>query len=78
MAKQAVGATETKLGPIASLRNFYQEVLTEMTKVTWPSKEELKSSTSIVLMMLFLFAAVIKVYDVVFQFIILGLFKLSS
>ena len=78
MAKQTVAATEAKVGPITQLKDFYREVLNEMSKVTWPSKDELKSSTQVVLVMLFLFAAVIKVYDVVFQFIIMGLFNLSS
>ena len=76
MAKQAVAATEAKVGPITQLKDYYREVLNEMTKVTWPSKEELKASTSVVLVMLFLFAGVIYVYDFVFQFIIIGLFKL--
>jgi len=76
MAKQAVAATEAKVGPITQLKDYYREVLNEMTKVTWPSKEELKASTQVVLVMLFLFAGVIYVYDFVFQFIIIGLFKL--
>ena len=75
MAKQAV-VPEAKDNLFVRIRDFYHEVLAEMSKVTWPSWDELKSSTSVVLILLMVMAGVIYVYDVVFQFSIVGLFRL--
>ena len=75
MAKEAV-AGEEKAGLIQRIKDFYQEVLTEMKKVTWPTREELKTSTSVVLLLLVVCAAVIYVYDAVFQVLVFGLLRL--
>ena len=50
--------------------------MTEMSKVTWPSQDELKSSTQVVLLMLAVIATLIYFYDVLFQVVVLNLFKL--
>jgi preprotein translocase subunit SecE len=76
MAKQ-VAEMEAKPGVIARVKEFYHEVMTEMTKVTWPSQDELKTSTSVVLLLLVLAAAIIYFYDFVFQVVVIGLFKLA-
>ncbi len=57
------------------VRDFYHEVMTEMSKVTWPTKEELKSSTTVVLWVLVVLAGVIYVYDFIFQVTVLGLLR---
>lgn len=75
MAKQSV-ETEGKKSVQARVKEFYQDVMTEMTKVTWPSREELKTSTSVVLILLAVVAAVVYAYDFVFQVLVFGLFKL--
>lgn len=75
MAKQMADAEAKKTIP-ARIKEFYQDVMAEMTKVTWPSVEELKTSTSVVLILLAVVAAIIYVYDVVFQVCVVGLFKL--
>ena len=74
MAKQA--AAEAKPSLTVRIKEFYQEVMTEISKVTWPSQDELKSSTQIVLLMLFLVGALIYVYDTVFQNFVIGVLKL--
>ncbi len=76
MAKQQTAAVEAKTGVSVRVREFYQEVMTEMSKVTWPTKDELKSSTQVVMILLAIFAAVIYAYDVVFQVVVVGLFRL--
>lgn len=75
MAKQAASAAKSKPGLITQVREFLREVKVEMSKVTWPSKEELKSSTQVVLMMLVVVAAIIYVYDVVFQYVVMRLLQ---
>lgn len=72
MAKQVSDALG-KPSMFVKVREFYDEVKTEMSKVTWPSLDELKASTSVVLMMLGIVAVIIYVYDLVFQFIVLRL-----
>ena len=75
MAKQA-RAPEAKAKVFTRVKDFYQEVMAEMTKVTWPSQDELKSSTQVVLLMLGIIATLIYFYDVLFQVVVLNLFKL--
>jgi preprotein translocase subunit SecE len=50
---------------------FFNDVVKEMKKVTWPTKEELKESTSIVIVVCLILAAFTWVID----FIITQLFK---
>jgi len=38
MAKQVV-AGEEKIGLVTRIKDFYQEVMTEMSKVTWPTRD---------------------------------------
>lgn len=77
MAKQT-GASTSKPSLRARVQGFLQEVKNELTKVTWPSKEELKSSTQVVLILLVLFAAIIYVYDIVFQRIVVWLLYVAT
>ncbi|MEE9168580.1 MAG: preprotein translocase subunit SecE [bacterium] len=49
------------------LSTFVQEVRSEMTRVTWPTRDELKDSTKVVIWVSFVF--------VVFTFIIDNIFK---
>ncbi|MDW8466973.1 MAG: preprotein translocase subunit SecE [Chloroherpetonaceae bacterium] len=41
--------SEKKLSLTARIVNYYQEVVSEMKKVTWPSQEEVKELTLVVL-----------------------------
>lgn len=76
MARQATIAGEAKPTVVSRVQEFYHEVMSEMAKVTWPTKEELKSSTQVVLGLLVLAALLTLVYDRVFGAVMLGLFGL--
>ncbi len=76
MARQATIAGEAKPSVVTRIQGFYHEVMAEMAKVTWPTKEELKSSTQVVLGLLVLAALITLLYDQVFTKVILGLFNL--
>lgn len=77
MAKQITAASgEAKPTLFARMRDFYDDVMVEMGKVTWPSKDELKSSTTVVLFVLGVITAIVYVYDILFQFSVLGLIRL--
>jgi preprotein translocase subunit SecE len=43
--------------------NYYREVVTEMSKVSWPSRDELKRSTIVVLIVTIIFAVFIGSFD---------------
>jgi preprotein translocase subunit SecE len=74
MANQA---SASKPGLVARAKIYGGEVRTEMEKVTWPTQEDLKASTTVVMMFLGLFAVVVGTMDVVLQNIVLWLFKLT-
>jgi len=54
---------------------FFKEVKQELTKVSWPKKTELWTSTGIVLIVSVLMAFVIWIMDLLFSHIFLSLFR---
>ena len=54
--------------------NFVNDVVKEMKKVTWPSKDELKESTNVVIVVCLLLAAFTYVIDMVITTLMKGLF----
>ena len=50
--------------------NFYQEVVAEMRKVTWPDREQLKDTTIKILIFVLFIAAVLGLVDLVLQLIL--------
>jgi len=53
----------------AKLTNFTREVRAEFGKVSWPTREELLNSTSVVLVFSAAFAVFIGLFDLVISFI---------
>ncbi|MDP2035854.1 MAG: preprotein translocase subunit SecE [Ignavibacteria bacterium] len=54
--------------------NFVNDVVKEMKKVTWPSKEELQESTSIVIVVCLILAVFTYVIDMSLTWILKGIF----
>lgn len=54
--------------------NFFNDVIKEMKKVTWPTQDELKESTMIVLVLTIVLAVFTFVVDSVFNKIASSLF----
>jgi preprotein translocase subunit SecE len=54
--------------------NFVNDVVKEMKKVTWPTKDELKESTSIVIVACLILAAFTYVIDMGINQILKGIF----
>ena len=46
------------------IKKFFKDIVGEMKKVVWTSKEELKKSTKVVLVTVFVFAVAIAIVDV--------------
>jgi preprotein translocase subunit SecE len=53
---------------------FFNDVVKEMRKVTWPTKEELKESTTIVIVVCLILAAFTYVVDMAVTTLFKGIF----
>ncbi len=53
---------------------FFDDVVKEMKKVTWPTKEELKESTNVVIVVCLLIAGFTYLIDMVITQLFKGLF----
>ena len=53
----------------ARVVNFYQEVVAEMRKVTWPDRSQLKDTTIKIIIFVLFIGAVIGLIDLVMQLI---------
>ena len=54
----------------ARVANFYQEVVAEMRKVTWPDREQLKDTTIKIIIFVLFIGAVLGIVDVLLQLIL--------
>jgi preprotein translocase subunit SecE len=53
---------------------FFDDVVKEMRKVTWPTKEELKESTTVVIVVCLVIAAFTYVIDMLINQVLKGIF----
>ncbi len=60
-------AKERRPGRIKNLVTFFRQVLAELRKVIWPTRRELLTYTSVVLVFVLFMVAVISVYDFLFS-----------
>jgi len=60
---RARGAAETKVAAPARLMRFLREVVSELTKVIWPSRRELVVYTSVVLVFVSFMVAFVALLD---------------
>lgn len=74
MAKQ-VAAAAPKPNIVIRLVTYFLEVRAELDKVTWPSRDDLKAHTLVVMFFLALLAVSIGAMDVGFQRLVLTLFS---
>ena len=54
----------------ARVASFYQEVVAEMRKVTWPDREQLKDTTIKILFFVLFLAAILGLVDLLLQLIL--------
>jgi preprotein translocase SecE subunit len=55
---------------IAATRDFIEECWDELSKVTWPDQEQLKSATMVVIAFVILISAVIWIMDILSRWLI--------
>ena len=63
------------------LKTFLSEVMVETKKVTWPSKQEVINTTTVVVIASFIFGAYLGLCDLIFLFLrnqLFSLFKVFS
>ena len=53
---------------------YFDDVVKEMKKVTWPTKDELKESTNVVIVVCLLIAAFTYVVDMIVTKLLTGIF----
>jgi len=62
-------ATRAPSFPV-KVATFYQEVVTEMRKVTWPDRDQLKDTTIKIIIFVLFIGAVLGIVDVLLQLIL--------
>jgi preprotein translocase subunit SecE len=63
-----------KLGLFARVGLFYRQVINELTKVVWPTREQLTTYTSVVLVFVTFIIAVVSLVDLVLTKIVFWVF----
>ena len=71
----AVEVTEEKLGIFARVGIFYRQVLSELKKVVWPTRNMLTTYTAVVLVFVTFVIAVVSVIDLVLTKVVFWVFS---
>jgi preprotein translocase subunit SecE len=71
---RARGATDTKVSLPARLMRFLREVVSELTKVIWPSRRELVVYTGVVLVFVSFMVALVSLLDIGLGKVVLSVF----
>lgn len=66
----AVDVAQRRESLPARVATFYQEVVTEMRKVTWPDREQLKDTTIKIIIFVLFIGAILGILDVLLQLIL--------
>ena len=70
----AVEVTEEKLGLFARVGLYYRQVLSELKKVVWPTRNMLTTYTAVVLVFVAFIIAVVSVIDLVLTKVVFWVF----
>jgi preprotein translocase subunit SecE len=70
----AVEVTEEKLGLFARVGLYYRQILSELKKVVWPTRNMLTTYTAVVLVFVAFVIAVVSVIDLVLTKVVFWVF----
>jgi preprotein translocase subunit SecE len=70
----AVEVTEEKLGLFARVGLYYRQVVSELKKVVWPTRNMLTTYTAVVLVFVAFIIAVVSVIDLVLTKVVFWVF----
>lgn len=62
-AEPTIEKQSEKTGVVSAVKDYVKDVRVEMSKVSWPSRAELRESTTVVIVMVFLVAILIGAID---------------
>ena len=71
---ESVESTEQKLGLFARVGLFYRQILSELNKVVWPTRNLLSTYTAVVLVFVLFIIAVVSLLDLVLTKIVFWVF----
>ncbi|MEI6845334.1 MAG: preprotein translocase subunit SecE [Actinomycetes bacterium] len=74
MTDAVASSDEKKLGLIARIGLFYRQVVSELRKVVWPTRKQLTTYTSVVLVFVTFIIAVVSLLDLVLTKIVFWVF----
>jgi preprotein translocase subunit SecE len=63
-----------KLGLFARVGLFYRQVVSELTKVVWPTRKQLSTYTAVVLVFVTFIIAVVSIFDLVITKLVFWVF----
>ncbi len=63
-----------KLGLFARVGLFYRQVVSELTKVVWPTRKQLSTYTAVVMVFVTFIIAVVSVFDLVITKLVFWVF----
>ncbi|MCL4557145.1 MAG: preprotein translocase subunit SecE [Deltaproteobacteria bacterium] len=66
---------ENEINLTERVKLFYNEVVTELKKVTWPTRKQISTSTIVIIVVVFLTAVYLNVADLGFSYIMSLIFK---
>jgi preprotein translocase subunit SecE len=73
-AKPSKAAARSRGGPIARLSRFLREVIAELGKVIWPTRKELVTYTSVVIVFVSVMVALVTGLDIAFAKLVTWVF----
>lgn len=62
---------------IAKTRTFFDEVVVETKKITWPSREDLKESTMVVVVSVVILSIILGIVDLLLSTLLKELLKIA-
>lgn len=65
--------TGSPQGPIQKIKNYYHEVVVEMKKVAWPTRQEVINTTIVVIVAVFFFGFFLFGTDIALTYLIQGI-----
>ena len=65
---------ERRPGPIARVTNYVRQVVSELRKVIWPTRKELVTYTSVVLVFVVIMVSIVAGFDFAFTQAVLAVF----
>jgi len=72
--RAATGGKDSRPGAFARLRLFLRQVVAELRKVIWPTRKELVTYTTVVVVFVSAVALIVALYDLVFTKLVFWVF----